>query len=107
MAVDPGTVAIVLVAIVGAAAGVGLVAFTERQGLRGKSRGNREPCFECDGTGKQACSFCSGTGKMGGTSTTDPCFYCEGVGTTTCSNCDGSGVQPRYLDRLRPEDFMD
>lgn len=35
------------------------------------------------------------------------CQRCSGRGVTVCDNCDGSGVQPRFLERYSPEDFME
>lgn len=36
-----------------------------------------------------------------------PCQRCAGRGVNVCDNCDGSGIQPRYLERYSPDDFMD
>ena len=36
-----------------------------------------------------------------------PCQRCAGRGVNVCDNCDGSGIQPRFLERYSPDDFMD
>jgi len=35
------------------------------------------------------------------------CIVCDGRGVIICDNCQGTGIQPRFLDRYSPEDFMD
>ena len=35
------------------------------------------------------------------------CSLCSGRGVVVCDNCDGTGIQPRYLERYSPDDFMD
>lgn len=35
------------------------------------------------------------------------CELCGGRGVVVCDNCEGTGFQPKYLDRLSPDDFMD
>jgi hypothetical protein len=37
----------------------------------------------------------------------NPCRVCKGKGVLVCRVCEGSGIQPGYLDKLSPEDFMD
>ena len=39
--------------------------------------------------------------------TKDVCTNCEGRGVVVCDNCQGSGIQPRFLERYSPDDFMD
>jgi len=39
--------------------------------------------------------------------TSDICTICDGRGVAVCDNCDGSGIQPRFLERYSPDDFMD
>lgn len=35
------------------------------------------------------------------------CLRCSGRGVVVCDNCDGTGIQPRFLERYSPDDFMD
>jgi len=35
------------------------------------------------------------------------CQRCAGRGVVVCDNCQGSGIQPRFLERYSPDDFMD
>jgi len=35
------------------------------------------------------------------------CINCEARGVVVCDNCDGTGIQPRFLERYSPDDFMD
>jgi len=35
------------------------------------------------------------------------CENCSGRGVVVCDNCQGSGIQPRFLERYSPDDFMD
>jgi len=35
------------------------------------------------------------------------CEACDGRGVVVCDNCQGSGLQPRFLERYSPDDFMD
>mmetsp|Transcript_4190 Transcript_4190/g.12996 ORF Transcript_4190/g.12996 Transcript_4190/m.12996 type:complete len:202 (-) Transcript_4190:654-1259(-) len=35
------------------------------------------------------------------------CLNCEGRGVVVCDNCRGTGIQPRFLERFGPDDFMD
>jgi len=35
------------------------------------------------------------------------CIVCDGRGVIVCDNCEGTGIQPRFLDRYSPDDFMD
>jgi DnaJ-class molecular chaperone len=37
----------------------------------------------------------------------DICVNCDGRGVTVCNNCEGTGLQPRFLERYSPDDFMD
>lgn len=39
--------------------------------------------------------------------TENQCFSCDGRGVIVCDNCQGSGLQPRFLERYSPDDFMD
>jgi len=39
--------------------------------------------------------------------TTDICEACDGRGVVVCDNCQGTGIQPRFLERFSPDDFMD
>ena len=39
--------------------------------------------------------------------TTNVCQSCEGRGVVVCDNCEGTGIQPRFLERYSPDDFMD
>jgi len=39
--------------------------------------------------------------------TTNICTSCDGRGVIVCDNCEGSGIQPRFLERYSPDDFMD
>jgi DnaJ-class molecular chaperone len=47
-----------------------------------------EPCFQCNGDGKEECKDCDGEGKV-------VCSYCSGEGYKTveknCDNCDENG----------------
>ncbi|KAK4534233.1 hypothetical protein CDCA_CDCA01G0258 [Cyanidium caldarium] len=108
MEMDSTAVIAVAAAVGGLAAGIGLIVFTERQGLRGKERGSSRKCVDCRGAGRVACGFCRGSGLIGfDEDNMQTCTYCDGKGTIVCKNCEGSGAQPQYLDRLSPEDFMD
>mmetsp|Transcript_127876 Transcript_127876/g.232774 ORF Transcript_127876/g.232774 Transcript_127876/m.232774 type:complete len:247 (+) Transcript_127876:73-813(+) len=35
------------------------------------------------------------------------CYACDGRGVVVCENCEGTGIQPRFLERFSPDDFMD
>ena len=35
------------------------------------------------------------------------CEACSGRGIVVCDNCQGTGIQPRFLERYSPDDFMD
>ena len=35
------------------------------------------------------------------------CINCDGRGVVVCDNCQGTGIQPRFLERYSPDDFMD
>jgi hypothetical protein len=37
----------------------------------------------------------------------DQCINCDGRGVIVCDNCQGTGIQPRFLERYSPDDFMD
>lgn len=39
--------------------------------------------------------------------TTNVCDSCDGRGVIVCDNCQGTGLQPRFLERFSPDDFMD
>lgn len=39
--------------------------------------------------------------------TTNVCINCDGRGVVICQNCEGTGIQPRFLERYSPDDFMD
>ena len=39
--------------------------------------------------------------------TENVCVNCDGRGVVVCDNCQGTGVQPRFLERYSPDDFMD
>lgn len=39
--------------------------------------------------------------------TENVCVNCEGRGVIVCDNCQGTGIQPRFLERFSPDDFMD
>lgn len=35
------------------------------------------------------------------------CEACAGRGVVVCDGCQGTGIQPRFLERYSPDDFMD
>jgi len=37
----------------------------------------------------------------------EQCDACDGRGVVVCDNCEGTGIQPRFLERYSPDDFMD
>jgi hypothetical protein len=39
--------------------------------------------------------------------TENVCLNCDGRGVIVCDNCQGTGLQPRFLERFSPDDFMD
>lgn len=39
--------------------------------------------------------------------TENTCLSCDGRGVIVCDNCQGTGIQPRFLERYSPDDFMD
>ena len=39
--------------------------------------------------------------------TEEVCLVCDGRGVVVCDNCQGTTVQPRFLERYSPDDFMD
>jgi len=39
--------------------------------------------------------------------TKNVCDTCGGKGVVVCDNCQGTGIQPRFLERYSPDDFMD
>jgi len=39
--------------------------------------------------------------------TENVCQNCDGRGVIVCDNCQGTGLQPRFLERYSPDDFMD
>ncbi|CAN8061859.1 unnamed protein product [Agarophyton chilense] len=104
--IDQNAIAIVATMITGIGGGIALVAWTENQGKRTEQRENTQPCTECKGETTTQCNVCNGSTKDP-LDESKPCSYCEGVGNIKCFNCSGSGIQPRFLDRLSPEDFMD
>jgi len=110
--VDYGTLSGLGVAVAGAFGGIALMAFTEQQGKRGQERTNLQPCVECKGTKVTTCNVCKGSGvdplaETLGEDKTAKCTYCDGAGDLKCFNCAGTGIQPRFLDRVSPDDFMD
>jgi len=108
MEVDSNTIIAIGAALLGVGGGIGLVAWTENQGMRTEQRENLQPCVDCRGAKSVPCNICKGTGQDPVfKSQKEPCAYCEGAGTTMCDNCTGTGIQPRFLDRLSPDDFMD
>jgi hypothetical protein len=46
--------------------------------------GERNPCYHCNGSGKEGCSACSQMGKT-------ECFACKGSGKAPCKPCGGTG----------------
>jgi len=147
---DPSIIAGGAAAVLGLSTGVGLVAFTEKQGVAEKV--NNQPCVECKGAKVLSCTICQGSGEdtfaslasevreakaetkpsnvieiedwATGTQqvvmyeeilaayppkVTGPsaCLNCEGRGFVVCDNCQGSGIQPKFLERYSPDDFMD
>lgn len=103
---EQNTILAVITILAGVGGGIGLVAWTETQGKRTEERENVQPCTECKGEKSTACNVCKGTCK----DPIDPelaCSYCDAMGSLSCFNCGGSGIQPRFLDRLSPDDFMD
>ncbi|KAA8493029.1 Protein SPA, chloroplastic [Porphyridium purpureum] len=108
LVVDTNTVIAVVTALLGVGGGIGLVAWTENQGLRTEQRVNDQPCFDCKGSKQVTCGICKGNGlDPVFKSQEEPCSFCEGKGAVECDNCNGTGIQPRFLDRLSPDDFMD
>lgn len=107
---EQNTVLAVGAALLGIGGGIGLVAFTERQGQRTEKRENTRPCVECKGETRVTCNVCNGSGKdpLGDKDPTrnGPCSYCEGAKTIKCFNCAGTGVQPRFLDRCVLSRFL-
>lgn len=103
---DQTTVVAVATVVLGVGGGIGLVAWTEAQGRRTEARENVQPCAECRGETTTPCNVCNSSGKDP-LDQTKTCTYCEGNGNIKCFNCAGSGIQPRFLDRLSPDDFMD
>jgi hypothetical protein len=134
-AIDSTTLLAVAVSVLGVGGGVGLLMFYERQGVATGERVNTQPCTECRGETLVTCTVCGGDGKnplsrrpadgeaetegnaparavasadsLPGRAPSDACSYCGGEGKVRCFNCAGSGIQPRFLDRLSPDDFMD
>jgi len=139
-------------ALGGAAAGVGLIAFTENAGVANDDRANQQVCVECKGEKVVTCTICGGSGvdslaslvkgvqEASGASnepgnvvtvedwasgpkqvvmyeeilkaypikaTENVCITCDGRGVVVCDNCQGTGIQPRFLERYSPDDFMD
>ena len=95
---ESNTIIALVTVLAGVGGGIGLVAWTEQQGIRTEARVNTQKCVECGGATTTVCSVCGGTGndpiKEG-----LPCSYCEGKKRIRCFNCAGSGIQPRFLDR--------
>jgi len=154
---DMNTVVGVGALALGLGGGIGLIAFTEKQGEANAGRTLDVPCVECTGRLVKDCTICEGTGddplakyvaavraEVGGevgdsgpvsasTITVDDwedgpkqiemyadilskfpvkvaenvCANCDGRGVVVCGNCQGSGLQPRFLERYSPDDFMD
>eukprot|EP00871_Galdieria_phlegrea_P004746 jgi/Galph1/5272/GphlegSOOS_G3935.1 len=108
MVVDASVTQGIVISVLGVCAGIGFLIWVERQGDRSQQRTNSQPCVVCNGNKRIACAICKGTGKNVVAKRLDEvCYICKGAGKVTCNNCAGSGIQPRYLDRYSPEDFMD
>jgi len=148
-AIDPALVQGGAAALLGLGTGVGLIVFTEQQGVAEK--GNDQVCVECKGEQVVTCTICGGTGvdkfaslasevseargvatasnvievddwaggpktvvmyedilaKFPIKATENVCLNCEGRGVVVCDNCKGTGIQPKFLERYSPDDFMD
>lgn len=103
---DTNPVLVAATTLLGTAGGIGLLVFTENQGKRTEERENTQPCTECAGVKETVCEVCSGEG-LNVIKQEESCSYCDGKGKIKCMNCAGTGVQPRFLDRLSPDDFLD
>lgn len=104
--VDTNTLLAIGASVLGVGGGVGLLVFYEKQGARTDARQNTQPCTECKGVGETVCEICGGSGKNV-LKDDGVCSYCETTGKIRCMNCAGRGIQPRFLDRYGPDDFMD
>ncbi|PXF46861.1 Protein disulfide-isomerase LQY1, chloroplastic [Gracilariopsis chorda] len=104
--IEQSTIAIIATMLAGMGGGIALVAWTESQGKRTELRENTQPCAECQGETTTVCNVCNGS-KQDPLDDSKSCTYCDGKGRIKCFNCAGSGIQPRFLDRLSPDDFMD
>lgn len=103
---DQNTLIGAATAFAGIGGGIALVLWTESQGKRTDERTNVQSCFECNGDKTTVCDVCKGS-RQDPIDPKLPCNYCDAVGRVKCFNCGGSGLQPRFLDRMSPEDFMD
>lgn len=104
--IEQNTLVAVGTMLCGVGGGIGLVAWTEGQGKRTEERVNVQTCVECKGVKTVVCNVCLGSG-VDNLNPDKVCGYCDGEGRITCFNCNGTGIQPRFLDRLSPDDFMD
>ena len=63
LGLDTETIVGVSALLVGLGGGVGLIAFTEKQGEATEGRANALPCVECTGRLVVDCTICQGSGE--------------------------------------------
>ena len=106
---DMETIIGVGVTLAGVGGGIGLIVLTENAGKRNDDVSNQQVCVvdDWDAGEKEVVMFSDILADYPVKASDQPCQRCAGRGVNVCDNCDGSGIQPRFLERYSPDDFMD
>jgi len=80
----------------------------EMTGEAGSSQSvNTVTVDDWDAGSKEVVMFADILEKYPVKATENICQNCDGRGVVVCDNCEGTGLQPRFLERYSPDDFMD